>query len=99
MLFLAKFLSNQDGDNFFKNCFNNFQNEELLKKHKNCCENSDYINRVQLQKFKINVDKKTGKEIEVPGNTFKHTFRCRSLYPCLIVFYDFKTMDVKLYDA
>ena len=37
---------------FYLNFFDNFQNEELIKKHKKFCKYSDYIDRVLPKKFK-----------------------------------------------
>ena len=40
-ILLAIFLSNRNDDKFCLNCFGNFQNEELIKKHKTFCINSN----------------------------------------------------------
>ena len=49
---LAKFLSNHDGDKFCLNYFVNFENEELIKKHKKFFENIIYIDRNPQKTFK-----------------------------------------------
>ena len=45
-------LSYCDSVNFYLNFFDNFQNEELITKHKKFCEYSGYIDRVLPKKFK-----------------------------------------------
>ena len=50
---LAKSLSNRGSDKFCLNCFGNFENEELIEKHKKVCESSNYTNRIPPKEFKV----------------------------------------------
>lgn len=56
--------------------------------------NSDYIDRVPSKKFKIKIDQKIDKEIEVPGNILKHAFGSKSLNQHVNVFYELETINV-----
>ena len=77
------------------NCFGNFQNEELVKKHKNFCKNSNYTDYndsdyssslVLPKKNKTVLNKITSVKMEVPANILKELFGSKAVYQNLKVF-------------